>query len=171
MKMVTDVAGRSFAAWPEFKKSTANSAGGAAAQANHGEELGQGLKAEINGASGAEANIKYSQANSGSERGGVSSLLEDASNRATTTGKVQSEDLRDSSAEPAFNEKNPAVPPAGGESSETTWSRFNTAANWLRAVEIATSVSLVIVMSVAVARSWGRVRGRDGWRPPRRPCS
>ncbi|GAB1316433.1 hypothetical protein MFIFM68171_06643 [Madurella fahalii] len=145
MKMVTDVAGRSFAVWTDYKTARAAELEKAAAD---GTALDQGLRNEIRGPSGQNTNIELSRAEHGPESG-ISELVDDVSSVATVEGKVQSGDLIEN---PSFNEKVPLVPPR--PSGPTAWSRFNTPANWMRTVGIAISVALVVVMSISLAQNW-----------------
>lgn len=147
MKMVTDIAGRSFTAWSEFKTARAAELNPRPAD---GAVLDQGLGAEIRSAPGQDLNLNLSQAEHGPQSG-LPDLIDDVSSVATKEGRIRSGDLVEN---PSFNEKVPATPPVEGGVGGKAWSRFNTPANWMRAVGIAISVALVIVMSISLAQSW-----------------
>jgi hypothetical protein len=157
MGMVTDVAGKSFKAWSEFKTARAGELNAAPVD---GAALDQGLAGEIRGEAGQQLNLDLSRAEHGPQSG-LPDLIDDAGKVATTEQKVGGDSL---AGEPSFNEEVPSLPapapgpgpaPAGGGGG--AMGRFNTPGNWMRAIGIAISVALVIVMSVSLVQDWGKL--------------
>jgi hypothetical protein len=152
LKMVTDVAQKSFAAWAEYKKPpAAGSTGPSTAQTAAGRQMDQTMQSEMGGKQGQQTTLELSGADSGKPPT-VTGVIEQASENVTTVNRVQENAISGNSSEESFGEKLPT--PVAEAPGGTAWSRFNTPANWLRAVGIAISVALVIVMSVSLAQSW-----------------
>ncbi|KAK4174090.1 hypothetical protein QBC36DRAFT_303126 [Triangularia setosa] len=152
-KMVTDVFGKSFAAWSEYKAARGAAPGPEPeAVAADGVNLDQGIEAEMRGPQGQEMNLALDQAEHGSPQPNLPSLVDDASNVAMAERKVQDEDLKE---DERFNEEVPPELPAAESRAAGAWRRFNTPSGWLRAAGIALSVALLVVMTISLYQNWG----------------
>ncbi|KAK4125612.1 hypothetical protein N657DRAFT_631874 [Parathielavia appendiculata] len=132
-KMVTDVFGKSFEAWSEYKKPPRPGPGPEPAPAP---EQGQ------------QMNLELGQAEHGSPQPSLPGLVDGASGVAMGERKVQAEDLKEPTP---FNEEVPAAPAAAESRSAGAWRRFNTPSDWLRAAGIVLSVALLVAISTGLA--------------------
>ncbi|KAK4203359.1 hypothetical protein QBC40DRAFT_262471 [Triangularia verruculosa] len=152
-KMVTDVFGRSFSTWSEYKAARgAAPAPEPAAVAADGAALDQGIEAEMRGPQGQEMDLLLDQAEHGSPQPNLPGLVDDASNAAMAERKVQDEDLKE---DVNFNEEMPPAAPAAESRAAGAWRRFNTPSGWLRAAGIVLSVVLLVVMTISLYHNWG----------------